>query len=357
MFVIYSTKIYVKVESTQMGIKINRYSTSLLFLIFALLALSTTEGQIQNKEKLDVTFFVAADLHFDPPPETDQYYHVASMNSICGIFDTTKALTFPEEIEGNKTNFGSGGRKINIPNGVILVGDITDRAEPSSLKLLKERYEIGTDTNQVHFPVYVGLGNHDLDPQHVEPHQKEYREQMLNYVVERHQGSSAPVPVNNFDSLSYNYSWNWGNLHLVQTHRFAGNMENGHANSLEWLKADLKKFASNGEPVIIFQHYGFDKFSIGWWSDVERNALKEVLKDYNVIGIFTGHNHFAENLMWNDIPVFQVNNAWKDDDGNGSFAVCHITDEYFDVVTCRWKDGKGNAELISPFYTKKFNQK
>ncbi|MBI1938322.1 MAG: metallophosphoesterase [Ignavibacteriales bacterium] len=336
---------------------INHYIVIKLVLIFSLLAHDTAESQNGNKEKLDVTFFVAADLHFDPPPETDQYYHVAAMNSISGIFDTNKVLTFLEEIGGSKTGFGSCGQKINIPKGVVLVGDITDRAEPSSLKLLKERYEIGMGINQIHFQVYVGLGNHDLDPQHVEPRQEEYRKQMLNYVTARHQGNNAPVSVDNFDSTSHNYSWNWGNLHLVQTHRFAGNIENGHVNSLEWLKADLKKYASNGEPVIIFQHYGFDKFSLGWWSDAERNALKEVLKDYNVVGIFTGHNHFAENLKWGEIPVFQVNNAWKDEDGNGSFAVCHVTDEYIDIVTCRWKDGEGNAEFVFPFYTKKFNQK
>ncbi len=330
----------------------------IIYILF--LVLITANGCNKNHYKadsLDVTFFVAADLHFDPPPETDQYYHIVAMNSICGSIQNKKAIIWPDKIDGVKTYFGSTGNVLNIPKGVVLCGDITDRADPSALKLLRERYEIGNSIKQIHFPVYVGLGNHDLDPQHVETHKEEYRNQMLAYVAARHRGKNAPVPVENFDSNSFNYSWNWGRLHLVQTHRFAGNTENGQVNSLGWLKEDLKKFASDGQPVIIFQHYGFDKFSLGWWSNEEREALKNVLKGYNVIGIFVGHNHFAENLNWEGTPVFQVNNAWKDEDGNGSFAVCHITDKFMDVVTCRWKDGEGNVDLVVPFFSKKFNQK
>ena len=183
--------------------------------------------------KTDVTFFVAADLHFDPPPESDQYYHVVAMNSVCGSIKDEQALKWPVKINEIETLFGSAGQTINPPDGVVIVGDITDRADPGALKLFKERYEVGQRNNEIHFNVYLGLGNHDLDPQHVEGHEIEYSKQMLQYVRHRHIGNAAPVRIINFDSSSCNYSWNWGKIHLIQTHRFAGNVENGCYNSLK----------------------------------------------------------------------------------------------------------------------------
>ena len=123
------------------------------------------------------------------------------------------------------------------------------------------------------------------------------------------------------------------------------------------MRDDLETFAALGEPVVIFQHYGFDKFSLEWWTEKERNALYDVISSYNIVAIFVGHNHYAENMIWKGIPVFQVNNAWSDSDGNGSFAVCHITEKCIDVITCRWKDGEGNVELVNPFYTKTLSEK
>lgn len=306
------------------------------------------------KNSTDITFFVVADTHFDPPPESDQYYHTIAMNSVCGSINNRIASVWPEFISCNATNFGSTGKIIDTPNGVIMAGDITDRADPRSLELFKSRYEKRDGDKVVNFPIYVGLGNHDLDPQHVGDRAEVYKSNMLNYVAARHEGKDAPVPVTNFDNSSKNYSWDWEGVHFVQTHRFAGNTENGQISSINWLKEDLSKYASDNHPVVIIQHYGFDEWSLDWSTNDEREILFETIKDYNIIGIFVGHNHVAENLTWKGIDVFQVNNAWPDNDGNGSFSICKITDSYIDVVTCRWKNEKGDVELIAPFFHKEF---
>ena len=159
-------------------------------------------AQNDVKSFTDITFFVVADTHFDPPPESDQYYHTIAMNSVCGSTNNKIASVWPKFINCNVTNFGSNGEKIAIPKGVIIAGDITDRAEPRSLKLFKSRYEKGDGDKVLNFPVYVGLGNHDLDPQHVGDSAEVYKTNMLNYVAERHQGKDAPVPVTNFDNSS-----------------------------------------------------------------------------------------------------------------------------------------------------------
>ena len=186
-------------------------------------------------DKLDVTFFVAADTHFDPPPDSDTYYHVRAMNRIPGT------EIWPEIIDGRLTHFGGSGSKISRPHGVILAGDIVDKAGADALGLFRQRYEQGPGDKQIKYPVYLGLGNHDINPSKDEKIRLEGRQRMWNYVEERHKGKHAPAPVSNFDAVSRNYSWDWENIHLVQTHRFAGDIENGQASSIKWLEEDMKK--------------------------------------------------------------------------------------------------------------------
>lgn len=304
-----------------------------------------------QKKDLDVTFFVAADTHFDPPPDSDTYFHIRAMNSIPG------RETWPSEIEGESPNFRSAGKAINKPRGVILAGDILDKADPRALGLFRERYEQGDGDKQINYPVYLGLGNHDINPVIDEAEKLEGSQRMWSYVEERHRGSNAPVPVTNFDNASRNFSWDWDRLHLLQTHLFAGATSDDQPSSLKWLEEDLKKHASDGRPVVIIQHYGFDSWALKWWTDEERSDLFSVLKKYNVVGVFVGHTHFAENLEWEGIPVFQINNAWPEinggnNDGNGSFAVVRITNDFIDMATCRWINGEGEVELVAPFYTR-----
>jgi cytolysin (calcineurin-like family phosphatase) len=170
----------------------NRRIIKLLLITFLNINVLYALNGDKNKNK-NITFFVAADLHFDSPPESDQYYHVFAMNKICGEIKNSYSLLWPKEIDNLNTGFDCCGEKINIPNGGILVGDITDRAEPTALELFKTRYEIGQEAKQIHFPVYIGLGNHDLDPKHVEGYEKQYKNNLLDYLANRHFEKSAKV--------------------------------------------------------------------------------------------------------------------------------------------------------------------
>lgn len=322
--------------------------------VLASAAISLQSFGLKGNNKLDVTFFVAADTHFDPPPDSDTYFHVRAMNRIPGN------VSWPKEIEGKQTHFGGSGLKMAEPQGIILAGDILDKADPSALELFRQRYEMGSDDKQINYPVYLGLGNHDINPVIDEKEKLEGRQRMWNYVEERHKGQNAPVPVGNFDTFSRNYSWDWNNLHLIQTHLFAGATSDYQPSSLNWLGNDLRKNASNGCPVVIIQHYGFDTWALKWWSDKERKDLFTLLKKYNVVAIFAGHSHYAENLEWEGIPVFQINNAWPEigngnNDGNGSFAVVRITNSFIDMATCIWENEEGKVKLEAPFYSQEFN--
>ena len=173
-------------------------------------------------------------------------------------------------------------------------GQVAVPGEGTQLRQFSQRYQQGTGPDRVHFPVYCGLGNHDLDQDGPPPHVDWYRRELRDYVELNHRSSvffRAPVPVTSYDVATDNYSWDWGGVHLVQTHKFAGDTSKGAIDSLPWLKDDLAAYAADGRPVILFQHYGWDPFSIErwdparrtfddtgggaphWWSEAQRDAL------------------------------------------------------------------------------------
>jgi cytolysin (calcineurin-like family phosphatase) len=161
------------------------------------------------------------------------------------------------------------------------------------------------------------------------------------------------VPAGNYDVASDDYSWDWGRLHLVQAHRFAGDQNKGAASGIPWLKQDLAANAGDGRPVIIFQHYGWDKFSLErwdpsahtftdvgsglphWWSDEDREALLQAIAGYNVIGIFHGHEHDTPMIYRvGDLDVFKPKASFM-----GGFALVRVTGTFMDVVL---------AEVLAP---------
>ena len=50
-----------------------------------------------------------------------------------------------------------------------------------------------------------------------------------------------------------------------------------------------------GRPVVLMHHYGFDSFSTGdgWWTPEQRLAYWNAIASYNVVAIFTGHQHLT----------------------------------------------------------------
>ncbi|EFG9152824.1 metallophosphoesterase, partial [Escherichia coli] len=195
--------------------------------------------------------------------------HVAALNAL-------PARLWPGVIDGVSTQLPSAGKVIGEPRGVIVGGDMTDdgggqtaeRSEGAQILQFSHRYQQGAGPDRIHFPVYAGLGNHDLDQDGKPPDIDWYRNELRDYVRLNHEPSvffKAPVPAAGFDEASDSYAWDWGPLHLVQLHRFGGDTRKGAAGALGWLKADLAANAANGRPLILFQHYGWDAFSTERW--------------------------------------------------------------------------------------------
>lgn len=312
---------------------------------------------------IDATFLFAADIHAcrmatgfsaqciaQGKTDDSLLRHVAALNSL-------GARTWPTVIAGQPSGLASAGRPIGPSLGLVVGGDMTDDGggqvtapqEGKQLLQFSQRYQQGSGPDRVHMPVYVGLGNHDLDQDGPPPDVDWYRREMRDYVEINHKRSvffKPPVPATNYDEASDCYSWDWGGLHLVQTHRFAGDTSKSATSGLDWLRRDLDTFAGDGRPVILFQHYGWDPFSVEawdaaarqfddrgsggphWWSDEQRAALLATLSGHNVIGIFHGHEHDMPMVYSSGgLDIFKPKAAFK-----GGFAAIRVTDRFMDVV-------------------------
>jgi cytolysin (calcineurin-like family phosphatase) len=296
---------------------IERANISRRGVIAGLLVAATSPArafaQAAGEERaLDITFLFSCDIHacrmargLSPNCEAEGKTDANLLRHI-GVLNGLEHRRWPEIVAGKASGLHSAGQRIARPLGLVIGGDMTDDGggqvaipnEGTQLMQFSHRYQEGVGPDRVHFPVYTGLGNHDLDQDGPPPHVDWYRRELRDYVELNHRPGvffKPPVPADNYDADSDCYSWNWGQLHLVQAHRFAGDTTKGALSGLSWLASDLADNAGDGRPVVLFQHYGWDPFSLErwdqarrtfaesgsgtphWWSQDERRAVLDVL--------------------------------------------------------------------------------
>lgn len=345
--------------------------------LFAALAGGQSRAAIP---RTDATFLVINDVHscrmgsgLSPNCQAEGKTDAALLRHIRALNRIGEQL-WPQEIDGKPTGLSSAGQRIATPLGIVVSGDITDDGggqtaelgEGTQLLEFSHRYQEGNGPDRVHFPVYVGLGNHDLDQDGRPPHPDWYRDELRDYVRLNHKPSAffkPPYPADNYDEASDCYSWNWGGLHLIQAQRFAGDTNKGAASALNWLKSDLATYAADGRPVVIFQHYGWDKFSLErwdpaaktfddqgngaphWWSDADRQAFLDILNGYNIAAIVHGHEH--DTAMIYEAAghdIIKPTAAYK-----GGFGVVRVTDKGMDVALAEAADDNGGVRFVAAF--------
>ena len=323
----------------------------------------TPSRGISQSAPLDVTFVFTNDIHTcnmgaglspnceqEGKTEANLRRHIAAINNV-------QTQVWPQEIAGEPSGLAGAGQPIAPPRGVVVGGDMTDDGggqvalphEGPQLQQFDRLYRQGTESDRVHFPVYAGLGNHDLDQDGHPPDVDWYRRELRDYVELTHRTTvfrEAPVPVTSYDVLTDSYSWDWDGVHLVQLHRFAGDTRKGAIDSLTWLKADLATYASDERPVILFQHFGWDAFSSEvwdpekrtfddtgdgsphWWSEAEREAVLAAISPYNVVGLFHGHQHESALVYRRgSLDLFKPKAGYM-----GGFAIARVNDTFLDVV-------------------------
>ena len=105
----------------------------------------------------------------------------------------------------------------------------------------------------------------------------------------------------------------------------------------------MPPYAADGRPVILFQHFGWDPFSIERWDPAQngpsttpaaarrtggarRNGTpcSSAIEPYNVVAIFHGHEHESALVYrWKTIDLFKPRAAYM-----GGLAVARVTDRH-----------------------------
>lgn len=302
----------------------------------ALLASCTSISRGNSVQEHDIAFVVAADLHFDHLPESDQFCHVVTMNRLEKHFIWPESSLF-------------AGDSLPALSSVIIAGDVFDKPLPEIIDLFRERYlGGGTGERSLKYICYPGYGNHDINPFSKDSlmnsmGRRNALQLMDSLLYVRFQRSE----IDWYDPSSRNYSWTNQGVHFLNLQTFGGDTTYC-ASSLDWLEGNLKRFASDGKPVVVVQHYGFDDWAKEWWPSEVRERLFDILEPYNVKAMFVGHTHETSVQEHRGVKIYQVNNAWPDDSGKASFCVARLRNNQMSMVNCQWTDSTGTFEVTGP---------
>ncbi|SHF92415.1 Por secretion system C-terminal sorting domain-containing protein [Mariniphaga anaerophila] len=283
----------------------------------------------QNTET-DITFFVGSDIHYKGNNGSERISAQLTIDDM----NTLPGVSYPATIGGN----------VASPVFVAFCGDETDKGIEVEIAEFQE--DLGfKGEGRLNYPVYEGFGNHDswgVD-----------NNAFRDYVAERNLTRDHVVEIS---ENGLHYGWEIAGIHFVQLNLYAGNagdddnfnnIGNKPYYSLDFLEQYLEKHIGlSGTPVIIFQHYGWDDFSMnawgngGWWSQSERDAYYEVIKDYNIAGIFWGHSHATKIDKWNGIDIYN-DGAMQDANDAGEYMVVKISGDQMSVAV---RDADGNGK-------------
>jgi len=292
-----------------------------------------TAGEVWSFRTVDahkpghVTFLATSDAHFD-----NELVYASNLATI----------EMMNRIAGRELPADVGGGMVRTPRGVVINGDLVDHGGhpqrgPRGWAGFVELYGLDGRDGRLAYPLYEGFGNHDGGPGSV------VREGIKTR--NRYRVGLTMVSEN-----GYHYSWDWEHVHLVQLNNFAGSGPE-HAtvgppahhpeHSLEFLKNTLEEHVGDsGRPVVINQHYGFDGWGMGWFSEKARDLLYDVIKDYNVVLLIAGHNHAAFIGEWRGFRYLSDGAAQRGA-RPGDFFVVQIEGD--EMVIAQWTpDGWSN---------------
>ncbi len=271
----------------------------------------------------DITFFSVSDCHYGATYEEN-----ALMRAGIDRMNTLPGTAYPA---------GAGGGIVDVPRGVLALGDlINDGANTTLQKLQWTQWTNDFGVNgecRVKYPVYEGFGNHDLNANLF------IQDQIKARTQER-------IELTAISSNGYHYSWDWDRVHFLQLNLFPGDVHetpnygpvHDPQYALAFLKQDLATHVGDsGRPVVIGQHYDPRD---NWWTENQKSNFYNAITNYNVICIIHGHTGTGI-YTWRGLDV--VN------DGNlgASVFVFHITTNRLHVAQYR-SDNTWGSTLTKP---------
>jgi hypothetical protein len=234
----------------------------------------------------DLTFFSWSDTHYEVE-YTGGQPTVTLLNNLPGT-------QYPASIGG----------VVATPRGLIIQGDLIDdgaAADRYPTQWANWIADFGVNgEGRCLFPVFEGLGNHDLNNNLF----------VYQRIAERNQIRLGQGLIDHVSPNGYHYSWDWEGVHFINLNLFCGNVWRGEADtygnthdpkfSRDFLRQNLQaQVGDSGRPVVVIQHY--QPINDNWWTFGAIDQFHKVLQDYNVITIMAGHQGSTNNNTWRGI--------------------------------------------------------
>jgi hypothetical protein len=202
---------------------------------------------------------------------------------------------------GHKENSFAKFKRINNQypiDFVLCIGDLTNdgydgkgscfglfpKRKKNQLRAFQELYE--KPLEMAGFKLYVTVGNHDLPSEHSLLHKG-----VMNYVAKKHNANASIFKA--WESGCYSF------IHKDIKFICLGVWPQ----RLQWLENELP--SNTSDPCIIFYHYNMDGYFGTFWSDEDKLAFYNVIKNHNILAICNGHEHSSTVVDWNGIPTIR----------------------------------------------------
>ncbi|MBN2441007.1 MAG: carbohydrate-binding protein [Spirochaetales bacterium] len=251
---------------------------------------------------------------------TDPHYGVDGAileeNNIAALDDVNRLTTLGTD---------PFGYSFMEPQGVLVGGDCID----GGTNALNQWYGNGSTPGftthfgvnkdkYVKYYVFECWGNHDVH--------NDYGQTIRDLIRDRNYQRVTIHASSNYhtDPYGYNTSWEWQGIKFFNLGIFPGEWVDCE-HSLGFLTSELSSM-STAQPVIIYFHYVCDEVyndeNPGWWTDEERIAFYNAVRNHNIVAIFHGHRHESSYYQWNGINVFNGGSARE----HRSFFYVYIND-------------------------------
>ncbi len=146
----------------------------------------------------DFTFFGYSDTHYGA--------ETSGINQMVDIINSLPGTAYPASIGG----------VVDTPRGIIMPGDlINDGAVASKYQTQWASYVADFGVNgdgRCKFPVFEGLGNHDVNTNLF----------IFNKIEERNVIRKKLKLISDISQNGYHYSWDWDGIHFVNVNLFPG---------------------------------------------------------------------------------------------------------------------------------------
>ncbi|MFN2380728.1 MAG: metallophosphoesterase, partial [Bacteroidales bacterium] len=260
------------------------------------------------------SFIILSDLHYDSTDVREVVIDsvIRRINSMGTYREGAEInvggeMTVGEDVkdDGEMTN-GGGVKEGGDIKFVAVLGDLTQDGREDEWLRYTRNFGM-TGEADLKYPVYEIPGNHDGNIDGV----------VRSGIRER---NLAREGINRSEN-DLHYSWNESGVHFAALgiypglewdpdcewcHYFHESFRDPEM-SLAFLETDLKNNLQHpDQPVILFFHYGWDGFSLLWWTEAEQERFYNVIRDYNIAAVFHGHDHAIEHYQWKGIDVWSA---------------------------------------------------